>query len=138
MRFGVERAAKRGLGNVRFVRCEAKEFVTDCIPPERVSIFHVYFPDPWPKRRHRKRRLVTPTFLALLHDRLQPEGRVELATDDADYFAQMEASVLGCGRKWRQVDVRENERIFEPELRTNYEIKFADAGKTLFYLELVK
>jgi tRNA (guanine-N7-)-methyltransferase len=138
MKYGVERSAKRGLKNVRFVKADARELLRSGVADGSVSIFHIYFPDPWPKKRHRKRRLVTGDFLRLLNEKLTPGGLVELATDYEDYFTQMRAAVVQSGVPWDRVVEKANERLFEALSKTNYEIKYEAAGRTLFYLEMRK
>jgi tRNA (guanine-N7-)-methyltransferase len=138
MKYGVERSSKRGLTNIRFVKTDARELVRHGIPGGSVSIFHVYFPDPWPKRRHRKRRLITGEFLSLLHSRLVDGGLVELATDYHDYYAQMRSAIVQSGASWRRVDVTADRRLFDALLKTNYELKYEAAGRTLHYIELRK
>jgi tRNA (guanine-N7-)-methyltransferase len=88
------KAGRLGLANVRAVRIEAAYFLEFLLPPKTVEVLHIYFPDPWPKRKHRKNRLVNPRFTDLAQAALVPGGRVFLRTDDADYFAQMK-SVFG-------------------------------------------
>jgi len=77
------------LANLRLVRIEASYFVEFLLPHESVTAFHIYFPDPWPKRRHHKHRLVNPKFADSLKRALLPGGKVFLRTDDTDYFSQM-------------------------------------------------
>jgi tRNA (guanine-N7-)-methyltransferase len=86
----------RGLGNVRIAVADAVELLRDRVAPGALDEVRVLFPDPWPKARHHKRRLVTPAFAALVASRLRPGGRLHLATDWADYAAQMLAVVTGC------------------------------------------
>ncbi len=80
------RLAKRGLGNVRLIRADARLFVRDCVASSSVQALHIYFPDPWWKTRHRKRRLFTPEFVRECSRVLQSGGRLELATDVEEYF----------------------------------------------------
>jgi tRNA (guanine-N7-)-methyltransferase len=82
-----------GLGNVRIVQHDAAEVLRDMIAPGALNAVHVFFPDPWPKRRHHKRRLIQPPLVALLASRLAPGGIVHLATDWEDYAHQMLAVV---------------------------------------------
>src|SRR5438477_4007145 len=82
---------RAGLANLRLVRMEASYLLEYLLPPESVHALHVYFPDPWPKRKHRKNRLVNPRFTELAAQALTPGGTVYLRTDDSDYFAQMTA-----------------------------------------------
>ncbi|MCM8775744.1 MAG: hypothetical protein NC930_05280, partial [Candidatus Omnitrophica bacterium] len=107
-------------------------------PPESVSVFHVYFPDPWPKRRHRKRRLINAGFLLMLHQKLKSGGLVEVATDDGDYFSEINKAVSQTGIHWSGVRQGVNQRLADVAFRTNYELKYGNAGKTLYYLELKK
>ncbi|GAA1799927.1 tRNA (guanosine(46)-N7)-methyltransferase TrmB [Luedemannella flava] len=79
----------RGLTNLRAVRGDALDLVRDCLPAASLAAVHVFFPDPWPKARHHKRRLVQPAAVALLADRLAPGGHLLCATDWADYAEQM-------------------------------------------------
>jgi tRNA (guanine-N7-)-methyltransferase len=79
----------RGLTHVRVVRGDAVTVFEGQIPAGSLDRVHVWFPDPWPKKRHHKRRLVQPGFLALISRALRPGGRVHLATDWEDYARQM-------------------------------------------------
>lgn len=77
------------LTNLRLVRIEASYFLEFLLPEKSVDSLHVYFPDPWPKRKHHKNRLVNERFTELVKRVLLPNGVIYLRTDDADYFAQM-------------------------------------------------
>jgi tRNA (guanine-N7-)-methyltransferase len=83
------RLAERDLGNVRVMREDVLEVLASRIPDGALDAVLVYFPDPWPKKRHVKRRLVQSPFLALVHRVLEPRGRFELATDVEPYARQM-------------------------------------------------
>ena len=76
---------ERALGNLRIVRHDAVEVLTHMIAPESLSGIHVFFPDPWPKKRHHKRRLIQPPLAALLVQKLQPGGYLHVATDWHEY-----------------------------------------------------
>jgi tRNA (guanine-N7-)-methyltransferase len=78
-----------GLGNVRVIQRDAVEVLRDRIAPASLAGVHVYFPDPWPKKRHHKRRLIQPAFVAELAARLVPGGYLHCATDWSPYAAQM-------------------------------------------------
>ena len=88
-----EKARKRRLANVTIVRCGAETYVRD-LPDGAVDAFHIYFPDPWPKTRHRKRRFMTRENLEVLHSRLKPNGRILFSTDFFDYYLQTKILVL--------------------------------------------
>ena len=80
---------RAGLTNLRLMRIEASYFLEFLLPLASVEALHIYFPDPWPKRRHRKNRLVNERFPELVARVLAPAGVVYLRTDDEDYFGQM-------------------------------------------------
>jgi tRNA (guanine-N7-)-methyltransferase len=77
------------LRNVRGVRIESAYFLQYLLPKHSARAVHVYFPDPWPKKKHRRHRLINERFPALAESALQPGGLVFLRTDDVDYFGQM-------------------------------------------------
>jgi tRNA (guanine-N7-)-methyltransferase len=77
------------LSNVRIVQHDAVEVLNHMIAPESLGAIHIFFPDPWPKKRHHKRRLIQPPLVRLLASRLRPGGHVHLATDWEEYALQM-------------------------------------------------
>jgi tRNA (guanine-N7-)-methyltransferase len=83
------RITEAGLGNVVPVRGDAVALLAERVPADSLDGIRVFFPDPWPKRRHHKRRLIQPDFVALAARRLRPGGTLHLATDWLDYAAQM-------------------------------------------------
>jgi tRNA (guanine-N7-)-methyltransferase len=85
----LKRIDESGLGNIRIIQHDAVEVVRDMIAPDTLAGVHIYFPDPWPKKRHHKRRLVQPDFIALLASRLAPGGYIHCATDWENYAEQM-------------------------------------------------
>jgi tRNA (guanine-N7-)-methyltransferase len=78
-----------GLTNLSLVRIEIGYFLEYLLPPASTDAIHVYFPDPWPKVKHAKNRLINERFTALARRALKPGGVVHLRTDHVDYFAQM-------------------------------------------------
>ena len=132
-------AEKRGLSNLKFLVADAREIIRDHLPRERVSMFHIYFPDPWPKRRHRDRRLVTAEFLRQLYERLVRGGFVYAATDDADYFLAFKEAIEKSGCAWMLRETKNERMVCDVELpMTNYETKFHTEGRDLHYLEARK
>ncbi|CAM3598289.1 tRNA (guanosine(46)-N7)-methyltransferase TrmB [Kibdelosporangium persicum] len=83
------RAAELGLTNLRLLRGDAVILLTDHIAPDSLSEVRLYFPDPWPKKRHHKRRIVQPDFVSLVASRLAPGGRFHMATDWEHYAEHM-------------------------------------------------
>jgi tRNA (guanine-N7-)-methyltransferase len=80
---------ERGLGNIRIVQHDAVEVLAAMVPQASLAGIHVFFPDPWHKKRHRKRRLIQPAFVGALAQRLAPGGYLHCATDWEPYAQQM-------------------------------------------------
>ena len=125
--------SRHGLSNVRILRIESTYAVRYMLPPESVTIFHVAFPDPWPKRRHWPRRLINDEFLDAIVAALAPSGELRLKTDDAPYFTHMRAAIA------KREDFREIEWPDDPAYpETNFERTFRMAGLPIYRLRLVK
>lgn len=127
-----ERAAKRGLGNIRILRDDAGHTVRDTIADGAISVLHIYFPDPWPKARHNKRRLIQPPFARQCARILAPRGLVKLATDHEDYAVQMEG-VFRADPAFEQTFRAVGDEA--PEGVTNWEVKFRAQGRTMHKFE---
>ena len=91
----LKRIDETGITNVRIIQHDAVEVVRDMIEPGSLAGVHIFFPDPWPKKRHHKRRLIQPAFISLLAQRLAPRGYIHCATDWEDYAQQMLAVLTG-------------------------------------------
>jgi tRNA (guanine-N7-)-methyltransferase len=116
---------EHGLANVRVISHDAVEVLRDMVPPGSLAGVHIFFPDPWPKKRHHKRRLVQPAFAALLASRLAPGGYVHVATDWEDYALQV-LEVLG-----NTPGLRNTAQGFAPRPATRPETKFERRGLKL-------
>ena len=81
--------AEQGVDNIRVYCHDAVEVLRDCIAPASLDTIQIFFPDPWHKKKHNKRRLIQPLFVAQLVSRLKPGGTLHLATDWEDYAGQM-------------------------------------------------
>lgn len=138
MQIGAGRAAKINLENILFLRADAKEVLLRFIPEERVSTFHIYFPDPWPKRRHHKRRLINKDLIGLLHSRLSGGGWVQIATDDPAYFSLIKQAFHEEGPAWHSRESVNQRFTGADAVKTNYELKYEAAGRDLYYLEFQK
>jgi len=97
------KSRRAGLANTRLVRIEASYLLEYLLPAQSTQAIHLYFPDPWPKRKHRRHRLVNERFPNLARQALQPGGVVYLRTDDADYFAQM-LEVFAASRFFKPIE----------------------------------
>lgn len=122
------KAPRLGLVNLRALRVDIPYLVRYLLPPASVAAAHIYFPDPWPKQKHRARRLIQPGFVADLARVLVPGGTVWLRTDDADYFAQMLA-VWGAAAEFEATPP-------PPELLatlTDFEVEFRAQGRATLH-----
>jgi tRNA (guanine-N7-)-methyltransferase len=104
----LDRKGRRaGLQNLRGVRIESAYFLEYLLPPHSAMALHIYFPDPWPKRKHARHRLINERFPALAGQALQRGGTVYLRTDDQTYFDQM-LGVFGASPMFQPVETPEN------------------------------
>jgi tRNA (guanine-N7-)-methyltransferase len=118
---------RAGLTNLRGVRIESSYFLEYLLPPRSASVLHVYFPDPWPKKKHHKHRLINPHFADTARNVLPPGGVVYLRTDDRDYFDQM-TGVFGANPGFEKVETPDE----LSGLLTDFEREFQARGiKTL-------
>jgi len=100
----LDRKGRRaGLTNLRLMRIEAAYLLEYLLPRGSVHALHLYFPDPWPKRKHRLKRLVNARFAEVAAQALAPGGTIYLRTDDEDYFAQM-ICAFKTNAKYRSVE----------------------------------
>ncbi len=127
-----DRLARRGLRNAVLVADDARLFLADTVPPGAFVRIHVYYPDPWPKRRHRKRRFFQPGIAPLLHHALATGGELLIATDATAYFGEILA-LMGASPLFRRDPEREAELGLEvPGLAfgpTNFSAKSRAAGE---------
>jgi tRNA (guanine-N7-)-methyltransferase len=120
----LDRKGRRaGLTNLRGVRIENAYFLEWLLPHRSATALHVYFPDPWPKKKHRRHRLVGDGFPALAARSLIPGGVVYLRTDDTDYFEQM-LTVFGAAKEFTDVETPTE----LAEVRTDFETDFNAKG----------
>lgn len=130
------RLDKRGLPNVRIVRAEARHFFQHFVPESSLAAIHIYHPDPWPKRRHHKRRLLRRDFTALCLSRLVPGGRMIITTDFEDYFAFIREEVSALAAAGVPMVTEEGEG--PGVVMTNYSRKHLERGGRIFRLEIGK
>jgi tRNA (guanine-N7-)-methyltransferase len=134
-RFAEDRLIRWKVPNVRILDWAA-ELVLPFFPSQCVDRFHVYFPDPWPKRRHRPRRVLSAELFRELERALKPEGKVYLGTDFAEYF---ESTLEGEGSSCFTLERQENHRFFEDAMEpTSYEKKFLKEGRKLYFASFRK
>jgi len=129
-RYAADRCRRRGLENVRMVNIEAGAFVRNYVPAGSLRCVHVYFPDPWPKKRHHKRRLIQAPFLTELHRVIAADGQVRLATDHSEYFHWMAEHADRVADLFERTAFEPSASAGEGELvGTNFERKYRREGR---------
>jgi tRNA (guanine-N7-)-methyltransferase len=126
-----KRAARANLANLRVLRLEFGYTVHYLLPPDSISVAHILFPDPWPKRRHWPRRLIQPDFVRDLATALKPGGEFRFTTDHAHYFetAQQAVSDAGVlrgapGWNWADDPKTDFQQTFDAEGRATYRARW--------------
>ena len=137
-KFAADRMARWGLTNVRIMRTDARQFVIDRLPDACLSVLHVYHPDPWPKKRHHKRRLFNTRFVDAAIRVLVPGGRWSIQTDHAEYFETMQALTSGRVELSEAPFLDTDAGIPEEGVATNFEIKYRKEGRVIYRLAYVK
>jgi len=136
--YAADRVRRRRLRNVRLVRADARIFIPEFLAPESVGGFHIYFPDPWPKKRHHKRRLITLDFLRELWRCLIPGGWINLVSDHEAYFQYCRERIDASGLFDRQAFQGTPGANPGEWVGTNFERKFAQQGRKFFGLTAIK
>jgi tRNA (guanine-N7-)-methyltransferase len=136
VRSACRKIAQAGLTNVRILRVETSYAVAHLLPEQSVDRFHLLFPDPWPKRRHNRRRVVTAEFLDSIHRALISNGTLHIATDQADYFEQIRLLALQSG--FVIVDLAASPARTVDLPLTAFEKKFREQGLPIYRLLLRK
>ena len=130
-RYAADRIRRAGLPNVRMLRTDAAAFVKTCLSDASIWRLHVYFPDPWPKRRHRRRRLIQVPFLHEARRILAPGGQLIVVTDHQGYFLHIRrafAAVPGLARiPFPQMTDATGELV-----GTNFERKYIARGRSFY------
>src|SRR5262249_13190243 len=132
------RMAVRERTNVRLACADAREFVRDRVPAGSLRAVHVYFPDPWWKKRHHKRRVFTPEFAAACDRMLRPGGRLHIATDVEEYFEVMTGLVAERTPLVRLPPPDEHAPAHDLDYLTNFERKARLRGQQIYRAEYEK
>jgi tRNA (guanine-N7-)-methyltransferase len=127
-RLCADRAARRGLANVRLLRTTAEDLLFRLVEPGSVANLYVLFPDPWPKKRHHKRRLFAPEVVDAMVNALQPRGRLLVKSDHGEY-AEVIQQVLDNAQGLSWLD---SEAAFAELPMTGFEHKYLDQGRNIF------
>jgi tRNA (guanine-N7-)-methyltransferase len=136
-RYSSDRLRRNNCTNARTVRAEAAYFFREFVTDASLAVVHIYFPDPWPKARHHKRRLIQPAFLEQINRALQPRGRLQIVTDHREYFEHIEPTVLASPLK--VIEYNRPGSAAEGEfVGTNFERKYKREGRPFYALAAEK
>ena len=135
-RFAIDRMARWGLTNVRILRDDARKLVLHRLPADSLLALHIYHPDPWPKKRHHKRRLICPEFVEAAVRALRGGGRLAVQTDHAEYFGVIRG-LLTRHPALEPVDfVDPDFGVPEERIETNFETKYLREGRAMHRLAM--
>jgi len=138
-RYAVDRIGRWGLTNVRIIRTDAASFLADFVPDNSVECFHIYFPDPWPKKRHHKRRFICPANLEHLIRCLKTGGQLKIATDHTDYFEQIKTVLAARNETLQEIDFLPTAGAEACEwVGTNFERKYLKDQRPIYTLAVKK
>jgi tRNA (guanine-N7-)-methyltransferase len=127
-----ERVTKRGLVNVRVVAGDARLFLARYVPPSSLRTVHVYFPDPWWKARHKKRRVFGAPLVADIERALTPGGELRVATDVLEYYDVIRSLVAGSPRFQEVAAPEPKTPEHELDYLTNFERKYRIEGRPIY------
>ena len=129
-----DRAARRGITNVKLLRTTAEDLLFRLLNKTSVENIYVLFPDPWPKKRHHKRRLITSDVVAAMNRTLVPGGRLLVKTDHEDYAEVISEVLLGAAG----FSALDPEEAFAGLPETGFEHKYRKQGRSIFPFALQK
>jgi tRNA (guanine-N7-)-methyltransferase len=133
-KYAADRMARWGLTNVRVMRTDASHFVIHRLAADCLDALHIYHPDPWPKKRHHRRRLIQPAFIQAAVRAMKPGARLAIQTDHAEYFEQIREVTQAAEGLAPTEWVDENFGIVGEDIKTNFEIKYEREGRTFYRL----
>ena len=135
--YAADRVRRAGLANVRMLRADAGVFVKDCLPDRSIWRLHVYFPDPWPKRKHHRRRLIQPAFVAEARRVLRIGGQLLVVTDHMGYFQHIRR-VLGAAEGFVRTPMPKMAGESGELVGTNFERKYIAQGRPFYSAALMR
>jgi tRNA (guanine-N7-)-methyltransferase len=126
-----KKGLRHGLKNLALLRLEASYLMEFLVAPGSIRALHVYFPDPWPKRKHRKNRLINERFTDLTAHALQPGGIAWLRTDDLDYFQQM-TRVFNANPRFAPIETPEELSTVVTDFERNFHLRGVPTNRAAY------
>jgi tRNA (guanine-N7-)-methyltransferase len=136
-RLASDRLRRHQCLNVRLILADADYFLTEFIPQDCLTAVYVHFPDPWPKKRHHKRRLIQTPFLEEVERVLTPGGRFQVVTDHRDYYEQIGEAVASSSLIMSEYD-RPATAVTGELVGSNFERKYQREGRVSYAVAAVK
>lgn len=133
-----DRVVRRGLTNVRILSVDAGHLFIHRMPADSIDVLHVYHPDPWPKKRHHKRRLFQPAFVEAVIRTLKGGSRWYIQTDHAEYFEVMKAVTLDRPQLEPIDFASQDPESGSPVLQTNFAVRYGQGGESIYQLAFRK
>jgi tRNA (guanine-N7-)-methyltransferase len=138
-RYAVDRIGRWSISNVRIIRTDAAHFLAEFVTDSCVDCFHIYFPDPWPKKRHHKRRFFCQLNLEQLIRCLKPGGIIKTVTDHAEYFEHIQEVLSTQSSRIKEIDFSPAAGADEGEwVGTNFERKYLKEQSQIYTIAVRK
>lgn len=134
VRYAADRMVRWSVANVRLMRTDAAHFMQHHVPERCLDALHVYHPDPWPKKRHHKRRLFQPPFVEAAVRALKPDARWAVQTDHADYY-HIIRELLDARGELVEIPFEDPDYgTVDDRTETNFEVKYLRQGRQIHRL----
>jgi tRNA (guanine-N7-)-methyltransferase len=138
-RYTVDRIGRWSLNNVRIIRTDAAGFLAGYVPDSSVDCFHVYFPDPWPKKRHHKRRFFKQDNVEEIIRCLKSGGNIRVVTDHEEYFEQINSVLTSFIQRLEKIDFYPAASAEIGEwVGTNFERKYLKENRPIYCIAAMK
>lgn len=138
-RAAVDRVGRWAIENVRMMRTDAAVWMSEHVADETIAQYHIYFPDPWHKARHNKRRLICPPNIEQFYRTLEPNGIINIATDHQEYFEWMQEAFSGFMDRFEEIEFIRGAAARDGEMvGTNFERKYIVEGRDTYTLAVHK
>ena len=135
--YAADRLRRHGLANVRMIKADAGELFKNYLGDRSVLRVHIYFPDPWPKRRHHRRRLIQPAFIEQVRRVLQIGGQLIIVSDHLGYFEHIQR-VFAVAAGFVEVQMPQMADADDEIVGTNFERKYIAQGRAFYSMALLR